>query len=51
MPREGEIQPRQARTTLRKSYHRKLPEVLRGEISKDLVGHPLHDIEKAIAAP
>ena len=35
---------------LRKSYHKKLSEVLRGEISKDLTGHPLHDIEKAIAA-
>ncbi len=35
---------------LRKSYHKKLSEVLRGEISKDLTGHPLHDIEKTIAA-
>ncbi len=35
---------------LRKSYHKKLSEVLRGEISKDLTGHGLHDIEKAIAA-
>ena len=35
---------------LRKSYHKKLSDVLRGEISKDLTGHPLHDIEKAIAA-
>jgi protein required for attachment to host cells len=35
---------------LRKSYHKKLSEVLRGEISKDLTGHALHDIEKAIAA-
>ena len=35
---------------LRKSYHKKLTEVLRGEISKDLTGHALHDIEKAIAA-
>ena len=35
---------------LRKSYHKKLEEVLRGEISKDLTGHALHDIEKAIAA-
>lgn len=35
---------------LRKSYHKKLSEVLRGEISKDLTGHLLHDIEKAIAA-
>lgn len=35
---------------LRKSYHKKLSEVLRGEISKDLTGHPLQDIEKTIAA-
>jgi len=35
---------------LRKRYHKKLSEVLRGEISKDLTGHALHDIEKAIAA-
>lgn len=35
---------------LRKSYHKKLSEVLRGEIPKDLTGHALHDIEKAIAA-
>jgi protein required for attachment to host cells len=35
---------------LRKSYHKKLSEGLRGEISKDLTGHALHDIEKAIAA-
>jgi protein required for attachment to host cells len=35
---------------LRKSYHKKLSEVLRGEISKDLTGHAVLDIEKAIAA-
>jgi protein required for attachment to host cells len=35
---------------LRKSYHKKLSEVLRGEISKDLTGHALQDIEQAIAA-
>ena len=35
---------------LRKSYHKKLSEVLRGEISKDLTDHAVHDIEKAIAA-
>jgi protein required for attachment to host cells len=35
---------------LRKSYHKKLSDVLRGEISKDLTGHAVHDIEKAIAA-
>jgi protein required for attachment to host cells len=35
---------------LRKSYHKKLSDVLRGEISKDLTGHAVHDIKKAIAA-
>jgi protein required for attachment to host cells len=35
---------------LRKSYHKKLSDVLRGEISKDLTGHAVHDIEKAISA-
>lgn len=35
---------------LRQSYHKRPSEVLRGEISKDLAGHTLHDIEKAIAA-
>jgi protein required for attachment to host cells len=35
---------------LRKNYHKKLLEVLRGEISKDLTGHTVHDIEKAIDA-
>ncbi len=35
---------------LRKSYHKKLSEVLRHEIAKDLAGHSLQDIEKAIAA-
>lgn len=35
---------------LRKSYHKKLSDVLRVEISKDLTGHAVHDIEKAIAA-
>ncbi len=35
---------------LRKSYHKKLSDVLRCEISKDLTGHAVHDIEKAIAA-
>lgn len=35
---------------LRKGYHKKLSEVLRGEISKDLTGHAVHDIERAIIA-
>ncbi len=35
---------------LRKNYHKKLSEILRGEISKDLTGHTIEEIEKAIAA-
>jgi protein required for attachment to host cells len=35
---------------LRKHYHKSLEAVLIGEIPKDLTGHSLHDIEKALAA-
>lgn len=35
---------------LRRRYHQKLSAVLIGEIAKDLTGHPVKDIEKAIAA-
>lgn len=35
---------------LRKHYHAKLSAALVGEIAKDLTGHALHDVEKAIAA-
>lgn len=35
---------------LRKHYHRELSAVLTGEISKDLTGHSVADIEKSIAA-
>lgn len=35
---------------LRKSYHKSLSEVLVGELDKDLTGHSLQDIEKALAA-
>ena len=35
---------------LRKHYHAKLSGLLVGEIAKDLTGHALHDVEKAIAA-
>lgn len=35
---------------LRKHYHNKLTDVLLGEIAKDLTGHSIGDIEKAIAA-
>lgn len=34
---------------LRKEYHKNLEAVLIGEISKDLTGHPIEDIEKALA--
>jgi protein required for attachment to host cells len=35
---------------MRKHYHKALSSVLRGEIAKDLTGHSLLDIEKAISA-
>ena len=35
---------------LRKHYHSKLSEALVGEIAKDLTGHSVKEIEKAIAA-
>ena len=35
---------------LRKHFHKKLSAILVGEISKDLAGHSLQDVEKAIAA-
>ena len=35
---------------MRKHYHKKLEEALVGEISKDLTGHSIADIEKAILA-
>ena len=35
---------------LRKSYHKALSDILIGELDKDLTGHPLQDIEKALAA-
>lgn len=35
---------------LRKHYHKSLSAVLVGEINKDLTGHSLQDIEKAIQA-
>ena len=35
---------------LRKHYHQKLSAVLIGELSKDLTGHSLAEVEKAIAA-
>lgn len=33
---------------MRKHYHKKLEEALVGEISKDLTGHSIADVEKAI---
>lgn len=35
---------------LRKHYHQKLSAVLAGEVAKDLAGHAVQDIEKAVAA-
>jgi protein required for attachment to host cells len=35
---------------IRPQYHAKLSAILVGEIAKDLTGHTLHDVEKAIAA-
>jgi protein required for attachment to host cells len=35
---------------MRKSYHKSLSDVLIGEIDKDLTGHTIPEIEKALAA-
>lgn len=35
---------------IRPQYHARLTAILVGEIAKDLTGHSLHDVEKAIAA-
>lgn len=35
---------------LRKHYHKEVSERLRGEIGKDLTGHPIPDIEQALLA-
>lgn len=35
---------------LRKHYHKEVSERLKGEIDKDLTGHPIADIEKALIA-
>jgi protein required for attachment to host cells len=35
---------------LRKHYHKEVEHRLRGELDKDLTGHPIADIEKALAA-
>ena len=35
---------------IRPQYHAKLTDILAGEIAKDLTGHSLQDVEKAIAA-
>ncbi|CUX05925.1 conserved hypothetical protein [Agrobacterium fabacearum TT111] len=34
---------------MRKSYHKSLSDVLIGELDKDLTGHSVQDIEKALA--
>jgi protein required for attachment to host cells len=35
---------------LRPRYHAKLSAVLLGEVARDLTGHSLHEVEKAVAA-
>jgi protein required for attachment to host cells len=35
---------------LRKHYHKEVSDRLKGEIDKDLTGHPIADIEKALLA-
>lgn len=35
---------------MRKGYHKSLSDVLLGELDKDLTGHSIQDIEKALAA-
>lgn len=35
---------------LRKGYHKTVSDVLIGELAKDLTGHSMQDIEKALAA-
>ena len=35
---------------MRKSYHKSLSDILVGELDKDLTGHSIQDIEKALAA-
>ena len=35
---------------LRRHYHEKLSAILVGEIAKDLTGHDMHAVEKAVAA-
>lgn len=35
---------------MRKNYHKSLSEILVGELDKDLTGHSLNDIEKALEA-
>jgi protein required for attachment to host cells len=35
---------------MRKHYHKALSAILKGEIAKDLTGHSMSDVEKAVAA-
>jgi protein required for attachment to host cells len=35
---------------LRKHYHKEVSQRLAGELAKDLTGHPIPDIEKALTA-
>jgi len=44
------IAPPRTLGELRKHYHKEVADRLAGELDKDLTGHPIPDIEKAIAA-
>jgi protein required for attachment to host cells len=43
------IAPPRTLGELRKHYHKEVSDRLKGELDKDLTGHPIPDIEKAIA--
>jgi len=44
------IAPPRTLGAIRPQYHAKLTEILLGEIAKELTGHTMRDVEKAIAA-
>jgi len=44
------IAPPKTLGELRKHYHKEVSERLAGELAKDLTGHPIADIEKALVA-
>jgi len=43
------IAPPKTLGELRKHYHKEVSSRITGELAKDLTGHPVPDIEKAIA--